>query len=397
VSLFLFGRKALVNLDLRQSIRACAHQHGFDLCHFARPNIAEKHTHALQHWVDAGMYADMHWMAEAERLQRRKQPNTMLDEVKTVISLAMRHAEPPYQLETAEQSHDRGVIAAYAHGVDYHEVMKKRLKALARDLDRLLGEHGQRVYVDTAPVLEHALAAAGGLAWQGKHSLSINRQQGSWFLLAELFTTADIPADEAATEHCGSCTACMDICPTQAIVAPYVVDANRCISYLTIEYKGFIPLIYRRAMGNRIYGCDDCQIICPWNQKAAPISHDHLAVRKENILPELASLLRLDAAAFREQFRKSPIKRTGRAAFLRNVCVAMGNAAASEFAAECINPLLNALHDDEALIRGHAVWALGEISQEHAIEGLFEKMHEMAKNEENNDVLKEIKAILSLK
>jgi len=377
--------------DLRESIRDCAHQHGFDLCHFSQPKIASQDCKALDHWVDSNMHADMTWMAEESRLKRRKEPRSMMNDVQTVISLAMCHTPPPYNLEQTKKLSTQGVISSYAHGVDYHEIMKKRLKSLARDLDALLGEHEQRVYVDTAPVLEHALAASAGLGWQGKHTLTIHRQYGSWMMLGEIFTSAKIPVDQAASEHCGSCTACIDICPTKAIVAPYVVDANLCISYLTIEYKGFIPHKLRPFMGKHIYGCDDCQAVCPWNHKAKIPDTDLLTPRGENILPELASLLHLDEQGFRERFRKSPVKRTGRAAFLRNVCIAMGNSGDIEFV-----PLLlsKALHDVEPLVRGHAIWALAVLHQLQNIDGFIEKMLELKKKEENNDVLKEINMIL---
>jgi len=337
------------------AIARLAAERGFNACHVTRPQISKEFSDHLDHWIDAGYYADMEWMAESERLGRRKDPSSMLDEVKSVICLAMRYTPPAYALADAEQAAERGVISAYAHGDDYHEVMKKRLKALARDLDNLLGSHDQRVYVDTAPVLEHALAESSGLGWQGKHSLTLNRELGSYFLLAELFTTADIEPDEAADFHCGSCTACIDICPTKAIVAPFTVDANLCISYLSIEYKGFIRRELRPLMGNRIYGCDDCQMVCPWNKHASAPEPDLLTPRGENILPGLASLLQLDEANFRQRFAKSPVKRTGRAALQRNVCIAMGNSGDVRF----VPPLMDELKHDAALVRGHAAWALG--------------------------------------
>ncbi|MDX8397732.1 MAG: tRNA epoxyqueuosine(34) reductase QueG [Mariprofundaceae bacterium] len=378
-----------MNQPLAESVRQLAYKNGFDLCQFTRPKIPTLHTKALDKWLDDKHYADMAWMAEETRLERRKQPETMLDQVQTVICVAMRYAQPPYTLSQALQTNQHGIIASYAHGLDYHDVMKKRLKALALDLDQLMGQHDQRVFVDTAPVLEHALAAESGLGWIGKHSLSLHKQHGSWMLLAEIFTTANIARDAAASAHCGSCTACIDICPTQAIVEPYVVDANLCISYLTIEYKGFISHKLRRQMGNHIYGCDDCQSICPWNQKAISPPHDLLVIRGENILPELASLLLLDEEAFRLRFKKSPVKRTGRAAFLRNVCIAMGNSMHSGF----IPALENALTDTESLIRGHAVWALGQLYQVSSHISNIERIEEIAKSEQDQDVLKEYDAI----
>ena len=346
--------------DLPDNIRKIALKHGFERCHFTKPEVNGNHCSALDDWLEQGMQGDMAWMAEESRAARRKNPESMLGDVRTVISVAMRYSPPAYTLNNTVTAQDCGVISAYAHGDDYHEVMKKRLKALAHDLDVLLGPHEQRVYVDTAPVLEHALAENSGLGWQGKHSLTLNRQMGSWFFLGELFTTAEIEPDEKASSHCGTCTACIDACPTGAIVAPFVVDARLCISYLTIEHKGLIPRELRPLMGNRIYGCDDCQLVCPWNSEVEAPEKDLLTPRGENSLPELAMLLQLDEAGFRERFRKSPVKRIGRVALHRNVCIAMGNAGDSGFM-----PLLIASLDDEAaIIRAHAVWALARLAPE---------------------------------
>jgi len=337
-------------------------ERGFEGCHFSRPEVSDKHGEALDAWLGQGMQGDMAWMAEKSRVLRRKHPESMLEDVRTVISVAMRYTPPGYTLEEAEAAEGRGVISAYAHGDDYHEEMKKRLKTLARDLDELLGRHDQRVYVDTAPVLEHAFAESGGLGWQGKHSLSLNREHGSWFLLGEIFTTAQLPPDEAAGFHCGTCTACIDACPTGAIVAPFVVDARRCISYLTIEYKGLIPRELRPLMGNRIYGCDDCQMVCPWNSEIEAPGKDLLAPSGENYLPELAMLLQLDEAGFRERFCKSPVRRTGRVALLRNVCLAMGNSGDNGF----VPLLIAALNDAAAMVRAHAAWALARLAPGNA-------------------------------
>jgi len=377
-------RDSPYHLDQKRDIQQKAKEHGFDLCYFTRPQLKKRDTDALDHWLAKGRHADMAWMAESTRLERRKKPHLMMNDVQTVICVGMRHQPPEYSLQQAEHAKAQGVIASYAHGADYHDVMKKRLKALARDLDLMLGVHQQRVYVDTAPVLEHALAASAGLGWQGKHTLTIHRQYGSYMMLAEIFTTAEIEVDDDASAHCGRCTACLDICPTQAIVAPYVVDANRCISYLTIEYRGMIPLELRQKMGNRIYGCDDCQAICPWNRKAVKLEEDLLVARGENILPQLGDFLSMDEDAFRQRFRKSPVKRTGRAAFLRNVCVAMGNSGDARF----IPLLLDALHDDEALIRAHAVWALKALMGEDAL--LVETLRQLQMNEQDFNVLQEI-------
>ena len=347
----------------KATIRTMAASYGFDLCHFSRPAFPDKHRSGLDGWLDAGMHGEMGYMAEAGRRERRKEPASLLPDVRSVITIAMRYTPPTRSLGEAITAREQGIIAAYALGDDYHEVMKKRLKALAAELDALLGLHDQRIFIDTAPVLEHALAEQSGLGWQGKHTLTIHRDLGSWLLLGEIFTTAMFEPDPPASFHCGSCHRCLDICPTQAIVAPFVVDARLCISYLTIEFGGFIPRELRPLLGNRIFGCDDCQAICPWNRHAAPPEPDLLAPRGENILPGLASLMALDEAGFRERFRKSPVKRTGRAGLLRNVAIAMGNSGETRF----VQPLLAALNDAEHLIRGHAAWALAQLlSSDHA-------------------------------
>jgi len=356
--------KLQANSISKDEIVRLAKLHGFDACHITQPQITPKHIACLDAWINAGFHADLEWMAEAERVARRKTPESLLDRVKSVICVAMRYTPPNYSLAEGNEAKNSGVISAYAHGDDYHEVMKKRLKTLARDLDELMGQHDQRIYVDTAPVLEHALAESSGLGWQGKHSLTLNREIGSWFLLGELFTTAEIEPDHPASQHCGSCTACIDICPTKAIVAPFMVDANLCISYLTIEYRGFIPRKLRSLIGNHIYGCDDCQMICPWNRHAAAPEPDLLTPKRENILPELVSLLQLDDAAFRLRFAKSPVKRTGRAALQRNICIAMGNAKDVRFSPV----LVDALKHDSPLVRGHAAWALGQLNASGHVE-----------------------------
>ncbi len=371
------------------TIRRLAASHGFDACGISRVALRPKYLARYAEWVAKQRFGCMRWMAEPTRLGRRCHPEAMLAGVQSVISLAMRHSPPAYGLEEALRADGRGVIAAYAHGMDYHEIMKKRLKAFAGSLDRLLGPHEQRVYVDTAPVLEHAFAEQSGLAWQGKHSLNLNRSLGSWFLLGEVFTTARLPADEPASAHCGSCTACMDICPTRAIVSPFVVDARRCIAYLTIEYRGMIPHDLRALIGNRIYGCDDCQMVCPWNAKLPALKgEDPLRPQGENCLPDLASLLRLSEAGFRARFRKSPIRRTGRAAFLRNVCIALGN----QRHARALDALCGALADAEALVRAHAAWAIGRLHVPLAARaGLLERA---LQQEQNDDVRREIRLAL---
>jgi len=381
--------------DLKGKIREKAIEHGFKLCRITAPQLDKRHIQGLQNWLDADMQADMNWMAEEVRLQRRKQPESMLSDVQSIITVAMPYTPPAYSLDEACHAEGQGVISAYAHGDDYHDLMKKRLKAFAADLDLMLGKRDQRVFVDTAPVLEHALAEASGLGWQGKHTLTIHRDMGSWFLLGEIFTTANIEVDEAAINHCGSCSACINICPTGAIVAPYVVDARLCISYLTIEYDGFIPHHLRTLMGNRIYGCDDCQMVCPWNSHASQVTlrlhdqnewNDPLKPRGENHLPDLASLLHLDDDGFRKLFRKSPIKRSKRAGLLRNVCIAMGNSGNTLF----VDDLITVLADDEILIRGHAAWALGRLSDTENYHRIGIELSYCSQREEDSEALDEM-------
>ncbi|MDQ6975552.1 MAG: tRNA epoxyqueuosine(34) reductase QueG [Mariprofundaceae bacterium] len=339
-------------------IKELAHACGFPLCSITRPMINARNRQALLDWIAAGHFADMAWMTETVRLERRLHPGSMLDAVESVIVLGM-----PYQVSDGlprSGSPAQGMIAAYAQGDDYHDVMKKKLRAFCRSLQSH-ADHGtpdQRIYVDTAPVLEHALAEAGGLGWLGKHSLSIDRQYGSWFMLGEVFTTAILPVDSPVSAHCGTCTACINQCPTAAIVAPMTVDARRCISWLTIEFKGFIPEDLRPLMGLHIYGCDDCQSCCPWNDHACIADRYFLETREENILPTLASLLCLDDTGFRQRFKKSPIKRTGREAFVRNVCIAAGNTHDNQLYA----PLRLLLTDDSAIVRAHAAWALVRVA-----------------------------------
>lgn len=375
-----------VNTASLESIRKLACQHGFDLCHTSKPKFSQKHREQLDSWVEAGMYGEMGYMAEETRLERRKDPASMLKGINSVITVAIRHSPPAYPLDKLKMEKGRGAIAAYAAGCDYHDIMKKRLKAFARDLDALLGAHDQRVYVDTAPILEHALAESSGLGWQGKHTLTINRKHGSYLMLGELFTTAAIEPDQSASFHCGSCTDCIDICPTKAIVQPFVVDARLCISYLTIEYKGFIPRELRPLMGNRIFGCDDCQMVCPWNRKLEPIELDQLKPRDENILPALSSLFSLDDEGFRERFRKSPVKRTGRAGLLRNVAIAMGNSGDFEF----LPLLLNALNDTESLIRGHSAWALARLYPQSMDREIIEQLTYHSQHETDDEVANEL-------
>jgi len=308
----------------------------------------------LARWVASGAHGDMGWMAET--LERRRDATAMWPAARSVILLGLNYG-PNADPRTALDARDRGVISVYARGEDYHDVIKPRLKRIARGLLAAAGEGDVKVFVDTAPLMEKPLAQAAGLGWQGKHTNLVSREKGSWLFLGAIATTLDLPPDTAERDHCGTCRACLDACPTAAFPAPYQIDARRCISYLTIEHKGPIPLHLREAMGNRIYGCDDCLAACPWNKFAEAGREMKLAARAENEAPALAELAALDDAAFRARFPKSPIKRIGRERFVRNVLIAIGNSGDGGLSAVAERLL------DEAspLVRGAAVWALSRL------------------------------------
>lgn len=295
----------------------------------------------------------MDWLARDP--ERRADPRGLWGDVKSVIMLGVNYGPDRDPLAILTQ-HTRGAISVYAQGSDYHDVIKQRLKSLARWLVAT-APCEVKVFVDTAAVMEKPLAQAAGLGWQGKHTNLVSREYGSWLFLGAIFTTLELPRDSAEADHCGSCQACLDICPTAAFPAPYRLDARRCISYLTIENKGPIPHEFRKAMGNRIYGCDDCLAVCPWNKFAQQGREAKLAARDELRAPDLAELARLDDAAFRARFAKSPIKRTGRDRFVRNVLIAIGNSKDGALAVEAER----LLSDKNPLVRGAAVWALSQL------------------------------------
>ncbi len=309
----------------------------------------------LQEFLATGAHGDMDWMAR--NADRRANPKALWPEVRTIVMLGINYGPDDDPLAILQES-TRGAISVYAQGDDYHEVIKSRLKHLGRWLiDEVGGD--VKVFVDTAPVMEKPLAQAAGLGWQGKHTNLVSRQHGSWLFLGALFTTLDLPPDAPEDDHCGSCRACLDICPTAAFPAPYRLDARRCISYLTIEHKGPIPRALRPLIGNRIYGCDDCLAVCPWNKFAQAGSETRLAARAVLRAPTLAELAGLDDAAFRALFTKSAVKRIGRARFVRNVLIAVGNSANAALACEAER----LLDDPSPLVRGAAIWALGRLDR----------------------------------
>jgi len=297
----------------------------------------------------------MDWMARTAA--RRGDPRALWPQVRSVIMLGLNYAgeEDPLAILKRRQ---HGAISVYARGDDYHDVIKPRLKAIGRWLAGATGGD-VKVFVDTAAVMEKPLAQAAGIGWQGKHTNLVSRRLGSWLFLGAIFTTLELPPDEGEADHCGSCRACLDVCPTAAFPAPYRLDARRCISYLTIEHKGPIPHDLRELMGNRIFGCDDCLAVCPWNKYAQVGREAKLAARDGLRAPQLRDLARLDEAAFRKLFAKSPVKRAGRHRFLRNVLIAIGNSADPALAGEAER----LLSDPSALVRGAAIWALGRLDR----------------------------------
>jgi epoxyqueuosine reductase len=363
-------------LDLNAALAREAQALGFDCVGVTDPGAtgdAGKHFHAF---IEAGGHGDMDWLA-AHR-ERRADPRVLWPDVRSIIMLGVNYGPDENPLAILQQR-SRGAISVYAQGDDYHDLVKKRLKALARWLVATSGGE-VKVFVDTAAVMEKPLAHAAGLGWQGKHTNLVSREFGSWLFLGAIFTTLDLPRDAADSDHCGSCQACLDICPTAAFPAPYRLDARRCISYLTIESKGPIACEFRKAIGNRIYGCDDCLAVCPWNKFAQTGRQIKLAARDNLRAPSLAELARLDDAAFRALFAKSPVKRIGRDRFIRNVLIAIGNSEDAALAEE-VERLLS---DDSALVRGAAVWALSQLMARQD----FDALAANAMNTESDEVVR---------
>ncbi|WP_334161482.1 tRNA epoxyqueuosine(34) reductase QueG [Phenylobacterium sp.] len=335
-------------------IRAEALALGFDLCRFTDLDDAWPAAARLEAYVADGRHGEMGWMAET--LERRRHPRGMWADARSAIVLGVNYGPDTDPMETLTRR-DRGAISVYAQGDDYHDLIKSRLKALGRWMQQRFGGE-LKVFVDTAPLMEKPLAERAGVGWQGRHTNLVSREFGSWLFLGSILTTLELAPDAAEDMRCGSCTACLQVCPTNAFPAPFQLDARRCISYLTIELKGPIPLEFREALGNRIYGCDDCLAVCPWNKFAQGAREQKLAAREALRAPSLAELARLDDPAFRALFSKSPVKRLGRDRFLRNVLYAIGNSGERGLAAEA----RRLLDDPSPLVRGAAVWALAQLT-----------------------------------
>ncbi len=361
-------------------IREMAQAEGFDAVGFAPADIGQIPGNRLQDFIALERHGDMDWIVE--KAAWRRHPQALWSDARTVIMLALNYGPETDPLAHTGKA-DRGVISVYAQGRDYHDVIKKKLKRIAR---ALLKDYGGdvKVFVDTAPVMEKPLAAAAGLGWQGKHTNLLSREYGSWLFLGCIFTTLDIPPDAREEGSCGSCNACLDICPTNAFPAPYQLDAKRCISYLTIETRTHIERDLRPLIGNRIYGCDDCLAVCPWNKYAKHARELSLEPKPELNAPKLADLVTLDDAAFRALFAGTAVKRLGRNRLVRNVLIAIGNGGNSEYLA-IVKPLLS---DASPIVRVAAVWAVGRLAD---IVSYTRLRDEFAEQETDDAVLTEWK------
>ena len=361
----------------REKIRDLALREGFDAVGFASAALDARVREGLRAFLEAGHHGDMGWL-EA-RADERACPTSLWPEAKSAVVLALSYAPAASPLPSLDAK-SNATISVYAHGDDYHDVIKKRLKTIARAMVETFGGD-VKVFVDTAPLMEKPLAQAAGLGWQGKHTNLVSRDHGSWLFLGVILTTLDLAEGSAERDHCGTCTNCLDVCPTNAFLGPYKLDARRCISYLTIEHKGPIPHELRPLMGNRIYGCDDCLAVCPWN-KFAKASHEAAFTPRESITSaKLSELAMLDDETFRNLFAKSPIKRIGRDRFLRNVLIAIGNSGDTTLV-----PHAQRLTTDASpLVRGAAAWALKRLLDKPT----FTTLAKAHANEPNATVLSE--------
>jgi len=344
--------------DIRSELRAACLREGFDVVHFARAEAPASASENLARFLSEERHGSMDWMAR--NAERRADPRVLWPDAKTIIVLGMNYG-PRHDPREGLAVRNRATVSCYAQGDDYHEVIKGKLKRLARGISEQHGAEA-KVFVDTAPVMEKPLAQAAGIGWQGKHTNLVSQTYGSWLFLGSIFTTLELAPDEPEPERCGRCTRCLDACPTNAFTAPLQIDARRCISYLTIEHKGHIPREFREKMGNRIYGCDDCLAVCPWNKFASVAREARFHARDELSQPSLADLARLSEPEFRASFRGSPIKRIGRDRFIRNVLIAIGNSGEASLATEAER----LLGDASPLVRAMAAWALAQLDPRRA-------------------------------
>jgi epoxyqueuosine reductase len=370
---------------LRAAIRDHALSLGFDAVGFAPATLAPKIRADLADYLRLGYHGDMGWMAETE--ERRRDPLTLWSEARSVVALGINYAPSEDPLAHAQEP-DKGIVSVYAQGRDYHDLIKKRLKVLARWIARKW-PGDLKVFVDTAPVMEKPLAQLAGIGWQGKHTNLVSREFGSWLFLGEIFLSIDLGSDPAESDHCGSCRRCLDACPTRAFPEPYKLDATRCVSYLTIEHKGAIDPTLRPLMGNRIFGCDDCLAVCPWNKYAQPLGDRSFMQFTRASPDQLEDLARLDDAEFRLRFVGSPVKRIGRDRFLRNVLIAIGNSGSPRF----IPTVVERLADASPLVRAMAVWAVSRLGDRTMVRELYA---DVGANEPDEGVIGEWRAALSV-
>jgi epoxyqueuosine reductase len=345
-----------VTAELKQGLRQQARELGFDVVRVTTPDAIGAAGERFDTFLEAGRHGDMAWLATTA--ERRRDPAVLWPEARAIVMLAMSYA-PEHDPLTALDETSRGVISVYAQGKDYHDIVKAKLKRLAASLAGTSGAQ-VKVFVDTAPVMEKPLAAAAGIGWQGKHTNLVSREHGSWLFLGAIFTTAELAPDAPEPDHCGNCRRCLDVCPTDAFPAPYALDARRCLAYLSIEHQGHIAQEFRVPMGNRVFGCDDCLAVCPWNKFAEASREARFHARAETDNPPLAELLGLDDRAFRQRFAGTPVKRTGRDRFLRNVLIAAGNSRDRSLLAR-VEPLLG---DASPLVRAMAVWAMRRLGDD---------------------------------
>src|SRR6266850_3162601 len=358
---------------IRDAIRDRAMSAGFDAVGFAEASLGAEARTGLGEFLARGYHGDMGWLAATAA--RRGDPRALWPEARSVVVLGANYAPDGDPLALLDAA-DCGVVSVYARGGDYHDTLKRRLKALAHWIDGHW-PGALKVFVDTAPVMEKPLAARAGLGWQGKHTNLVSRDFGSWLFLGEIYLSLELTPDEAESDHCGSCRRCLDACPTAAFPAPYRLDARRCISYLTIEHKGMIPVELRPLIGNRIYGCDDCLAVCPWNKFARPAREPDFLPREELTAPRLAMLAELDDAAFRTKFAGTAVKRTGRDRFVRNVLIAIGNAPPGDM--QLLAAARRRLDDPSPLVRAAAVWAFLRLAP--AAECIAERARRLARED----------------
>lgn len=337
---------------LADRIRALAAEAGFQRCGISGIELAEDEGH-LRDWLDKGLHGSMRWMAEHG--DKRSRPADLVPGTLRVISVGLDYGRDPDEAWATLEDGERAYVARYALGRDYHKLMRNRLQKLADRVAAEIGPFGYRVFVDSAPVLERALARNAGLGWIGKHTCLIDKDGGSWFFLGEIYVDLPLPVDPPATAHCGTCTRCIDICPTQAIIAPYRLDARRCIAYLTIEHEGAIDEELRPLIGNRIFGCDDCQLVCPWNKFAKTTDEPDFRARNDLDTATLADLFAWSEAEFLQRTEGSPIRRSGHARWLRNLAIALGNAPTTP---DVVAALRSRRDIDDAMVREHVEWAL---------------------------------------